>query len=362
MGSQEPAGTVSRRRAICLAAASILGAALAPGTFRLLNTAAIARPVTSLPAGFHFLESPAFGVRFAIPQDLVPVRPESLLSEYGAMVTFQELAERSGVTLQEWLDHQVTSVDAYAAADDGTSVNVMRTPADHVPSPSELATEVEALQMRDVTWGHAQTAFGPATTLRSTLTLFGGALEVPGYVLWTRTDRGVFSIQVTAETAEVVDALYGIVLRTLQPMATEAERGCSLVAMAEHPTIDGIHHLTLSVSDLDRSVRWYTDVLGFAEKRRVEVNGMTKAMLTRDELLITLTEHGEFAEPGPFNERHAGLDHLGFAVADGATLNAWIERLDDLGVPHSEVTRGATGDLIAFRDPDNIALEFYTRG
>ena len=80
--------------------------------------------------------------------------------------------------------------------------------------------------------------------------------------------------------------------------------------MAEHPTIDGIHHVTLSVSDLDRSVRWYTDVLGFAEKRRVEVNGMTKAMLTRDELLITLTEHGEFAEPGPFNERHAGLDHL----------------------------------------------------
>ncbi|MEZ5127997.1 MAG: VOC family protein, partial [Micropruina glycogenica] len=109
-------------------------------------------------------------------------------------------------------------------------------------------------------------------------------------------------------------------------------------------------------------VRWYSEVLGFAERRRVQVNGMAKAMLIRDDLLITLTEHGEFAEPGPFNERHAGLDHLGVAVADRATLDAWIAHLDGLGVAHGDVTRGATGDLIAFRDPDNIALEFYTRG
>ena len=53
---------------------------------------------------------------------------------------------------------------------------------------------------------------------------------------------------------------------------------------------------------------------------------------------------------------------FGVAVADRATLDAWIAHLDGLGVAHGDVTRGATGDLIAFRDPDNIALEFYTRG
>ena len=44
------------------------------------------------------------------------------------------------------------------------------------------------------------------------------------------------------------------------------------------------------VADQAAALAFYTDVLGFAEKRRVEVNGMTKAMLTRDELLITITE------------------------------------------------------------------------
>ncbi len=356
----EPAG-VSRRRAICLAAATTLGAALAPGTFRLLSTPVNPVPVMSLPAGFHFLQSPNFGLRFAIPDDLVLTRPDSLLTEYGALVTFQEMADRTGATVDEWTHHQVTGVDAFAVAEDGTSVNVMRTPSEHVPTPAELADEVRALQMDAVRWGRTETVFGPATTLRSTLTLFGGALRVPGYVLWARNDRGVFSIQVTSESADVVDALYGIVLRTLQPLPPTAQ-GCSLMPMAETPSIDGIHHITLSVSDLDRSVRWYSEVLGFAERRRVQVNGMAKAMLIRDDLLITLTEHGEFAEPGPFNERHAGLDHLGVAVADRATLDAWIAHLDGLGVAHGDVTRGATGDLIAFRDPDNIALEFYTRG
>jgi len=127
------------------------------------------------------------------------------------------------------------------------------------------------------------------------------------------------------------------------------------------PALDGIHHITLTVSDLDRSVAWYTETLGFAELQRITVNGMTKAMLSHGGLLLTLTEHGQFAEPGAFSERRTGLDHLGFAVVDRRTLDAWADRLDALGVSRSEVTRGRSGDLIAFRDPDNIALEFYTR-
>ena len=132
--------------------------------------------------------------------------------------------------------------------------------------------------------------------------------------------------------------------------------------MTEPPAaLDGIHHVTLTVSDLDRSVAWYTDVLGFTESHRVEVNGMAKAMLTRDGLLLTLTDHRHLADPGPFSERRTGLDHLAFAVADRVALEAWADRLDALGVARDEVTRGRSGDLIAFRDPDNIALEFYTR-
>ena len=71
--------------------------------------------------------------------------------------------------------------------------------------------------------------------------------------------------------------------------------------------------------------------------------------------------HGETAVPGPFDERRSGLDHLSFAVADRAALEAWVVRLDAHGVVHSDIVSGATGDLVPFRDPDNIALEFYTR-
>ena len=115
--------------------------------------------------------------------------------------------------------------------------------------------------------------------------------------------------------------------------------------MSQLPTLDGIHHVTLTASDLDRSVTWYTNVLGFTESHRVEVNGMTKAMLSRDGLLLTLTDHRDLAEPGRFSERRTGLDHLAFAVADRVALDAWADHLDALGVARDQVTRGRSGEI-----------------
>lgn len=130
--------------------------------------------------------------------------------------------------------------------------------------------------------------------------------------------------------------------------------------MSELPDISGIHHVTLSVSDLEASIDWYSSLLGFEVVKRVTVDGLDKAMLTRGPLRVTLINHGEYAVRGPFSERRCGLDHLSFAVRDRATLDAWVARLDDAGVLRGDVKRGGTGDVVSFRDPDNIALEFYT--
>ena len=125
--------------------------------------------------------------------------------------------------------------------------------------------------------------------------------------------------------------------------------------------ITGIHHVTLSVSDLDRTVEWYVGCWASRSSGGSPTNGLDKAMVRRDGVVVTFVCHGETAVPGPFDERRSGLDHLSFAVADRAALEAWVVRLDAHGVVHSDIVSGATGDLVPFRDPDNIALEFYTR-
>lgn len=131
--------------------------------------------------------------------------------------------------------------------------------------------------------------------------------------------------------------------------------------MAELPILTGIHHVSLTVTELDRSLAWYRDVLGFSEVWRRSMNGFERVLLARDGLVLTLTTHEDAAVPAEFSERRTGLDHLSFAVPDRTALDAWTARLDEAGVDRGEVTSTSTGDLLAFRDPDNIALEFYTR-
>ena len=76
-------------------------------------------------------------------------------------------------------------------------------------------------------------------------------------------------------------------------------------------------------------------------------------------LRLTLTHHQ--ANKGErFSEFRTGLDHVALTVSSRADLLAWVNRLDELNVSHSEITEGAAGWLVAFRDPDNIQLELYT--
>jgi glyoxylase I family protein len=60
-----------------------------------------------------------------------------------------------------------------------------------------------------------------------------------------------------------------------------------------------------------------------------------------------------------FDEFHPGLDHLSFACADRSELEKWLDRLDELGIQHGVIAEDASGFALAFRDPDNIALELW---
>jgi glyoxylase I family protein len=130
------------------------------------------------------------------------------------------------------------------------------------------------------------------------------------------------------------------------------------------PAISGIAHVELSVRDLDRSVAWYCKLLGARDVFRAtnDIYGITACAILepQSKLVLAFTQHRE-EDSSEFDPRRVGLDHVSFAVRDRAELDAWVARLDELGIAHSDVQNEGYAHQVTFRDPDGIALEFSAR-
>ena len=121
----------------------------------------------------------------------------------------------------------------------------------------------------------------------------------------------------------------------------------------------GVHHLRLTVTDVDRSRAFYTEVLGF----QVVMELNPGVFLSNGAIGLGLgpSPAPDRAPAGDrFDEARVGLDHLSFQVASRAELERAARLLDARGVPHGEITD--LGDafglyILAFRDPDNVQLE-----
>ncbi len=128
------------------------------------------------------------------------------------------------------------------------------------------------------------------------------------------------------------------------------------------PELLGIAHVDLTVRNPRGSARWYHEVLGFAILEELEDNGHTMVLMQHPATRMTFCLGCHPRSPRDlFDERRTGLDHLSFLVADRAGLVAWQARLDALGVEHTPVQDVQYGHVLAFRDPDNIALELFAR-
>ena len=125
------------------------------------------------------------------------------------------------------------------------------------------------------------------------------------------------------------------------------------------PAINGFGHIDLTVTDVERSVRWWEEVMGFelvAQSERPDFKLWN--VIHPSGLAIGLMSHTN-PVTDRFDERAVGLDHIALRVPDRTALEAWAKHLDDFGIAHSGVQEENGGPLIVFRDPDNIQLELW---
>jgi glyoxylase I family protein len=127
----------------------------------------------------------------------------------------------------------------------------------------------------------------------------------------------------------------------------------------DFPAINGFGHLNFTVTDVERSARWWEQVMGFNLVHTEERSGSRLCNVYHPELgSIGLVQHPKRVSDS-FDERAIGLDHFALRVPDRTALEAWAKHLDDLGVQHSGVKEENGGPLIVLRDPDGIQLELW---
>jgi glyoxylase I family protein len=135
-----------------------------------------------------------------------------------------------------------------------------------------------------------------------------------------------------------------------------------LVDAAKRPasTVQGVHHLALICRDVEETIRFYQDLLGFPLVELVENRDYAGSShfffdIGNNNLL------GFFDFPGhdhpDFTETIGGVQHLALSTSP-EEFAAARERLDAAGIDYLGPDRGVENSLY-LRDPNGVGLEFY---
>lgn len=123
--------------------------------------------------------------------------------------------------------------------------------------------------------------------------------------------------------------------------------------------IKGLDHIAIVVSDMDRAIKFYTDILGLrvildgrqgGGEKKSFLGTKSKAIVALSENKNRLVNKGEYAE---------GVNHVAFGVDD---IEKSSRILKDKGIEFIEIKMGDNGKPQAyhFLDPDGLELEIYT--
>jgi glyoxylase I family protein len=130
------------------------------------------------------------------------------------------------------------------------------------------------------------------------------------------------------------------------------------------PSLSGLHHLGLTVRDIDESERWYADVLGMIRvfvQPHPSGGGHTVVINRPDTLLFLGLDFHPQADVERFDERRTGLDHVALTVDSRSDLDSWSTRLDALGVDHGPIhdMDQPVHAAMVLHDPDGIPVELF---
>ncbi|AGZ49962.1 VOC family protein [Mycobacterium kansasii] len=125
-----------------------------------------------------------------------------------------------------------------------------------------------------------------------------------------------------------------------------------------------IAHVRLTVTDIERSRRFYESVFSWPVLIEVPDNADDATRRQLGFLFggVIYDLGGALLGLRPvaddrFDEDRTGLDHIAFRVGSRAELDVAATHLDDLGIRHEPIKDIGPAYILEFRDPDNIALE-----
>jgi catechol 2,3-dioxygenase-like lactoylglutathione lyase family enzyme len=125
--------------------------------------------------------------------------------------------------------------------------------------------------------------------------------------------------------------------------------------------LHAISDICLLVQDLDRSIAFYTEKLGFTVRRRTE--GFA-AFESRGVCLVVWQASYVPDEPRPLSHSPNRSDHracVSVRLPDIADVDRWYERLAAMDVPFQRLPANYPWGARScyFADPDNILWELY---
>lgn len=126
--------------------------------------------------------------------------------------------------------------------------------------------------------------------------------------------------------------------------------------MSVHPEVT-IGHVHLTVADLERSLGFYRDILGFEVTARYGDSAVFLSAGGYHHHIALNTWAGKGATPPP--KGHSGLFHHAILYPSRKELAAVLQKLIDANYPLTGTADHGVSEALYLDDPDGIGVELY---